>query len=625
MQDNIISIKFSDSKVPEFKEVRNSDYVRFGEDDNYADYLIYLLNKSAKHNSIVNSKTTYIYGGGLKTEVPEPAVDAFIKRYDSLIKKVIFNTEAFGGGYLQAIPTRDGTGFGFYDVSFQRIRTNRDASEFYYKKDWNKRQGDRTTLPAFDSTVKVPSILMYKQYRVGDNLYPLPGFIAACNYIEADIEVSKHTLTNAQTGFSASKFINFYNGEPDETIKRSIEERFVTKFGGSQGAKMIIGFNMDPAKKPTIDDLGASDMTKEDFSQTDQLISSNIYAGHSITNAALFGVPAQNHSLGGNAGAELKISYDIFKNTYVAEKKKDAESLINMIASLNGITSLLTLIDIEPVGYSFSEATLLQIAPRSWLLEKLGIDITKYTDAPALGDAGGAVVPVQQEAVNEHLKNLTAKQHQQLQRIIREHTKGKMTRAMAALLLKSSLGFTDEDVNVALGSDQTFSADDDVAMLFEAHGESKTNFNVFEKRKATFKGEYEDVQDSIKNYIEKHPKATPATIAKSLNVDVAVVENYLSGVSGGAAGTVSKLPKFEVRYSYEKRPEVSGPEVLATTRPFCRKLLALDRLYTRKDIQNISQYLGYDVMKRAGGFWNNDGETEYHCRHEFYSQIVIKK
>ena len=634
MQDNFITIKFSDSKVPEFREVSNTDYIKFGEDDLYPDYLIKLLNKSAKHNSIVNSKTTYIYGGGLKAEVPDPATDAFIKRYAKVIKQVIFNTEAFGGGYLEAIPTKDGKGFGFYPVSFQRIRTNKAGTKFWYKKDWAKKwdNNKKEEFPAFDPKIKRRSILMYKQYRPGDNTYPLPGFLAACNYIEADIEVSKHTLTNAQTGFSASKLITFYGGEPEEAAKKSIESRFKNKFGGSQGDKVIIQFLNDPAKKSTIDDLGASDMTKEDFSQTDELISSNIYAGHSITNAALFGVPASNHSLGGNSGAELRISYDIFKNTYVAEKKKEAEDLINLIASLNGIVTPITLVDIEPVGYVFSEATIKEIAPRSWLLEKLGIDPTKYTDAPAVAGPGGNVAPVQQEAVNEHLKNLTGKQMQGVERILRKYQQGKLSEAIAVDMLQSGYALTEEQAKKYLDIRDTDQfSEDDVAALFSAHGEDRDSFNVFEKRKATFKNEYSDIEDKIKAYIESHPAATPAKIAKSLNIDEAIVKDFISGASGGAAGTIKKLPKFEVRYSYEKRDGVSGDEILKNpdgsyrTRPFCVKMIRLNRFYTRKDIQDISQYLGYDVMKRSGGFWNNDGTIQYHCRHEFFSQIVIKK
>jgi len=54
-------------------------------------------------------------------------------------------------------------------------------------------------------------------------------------------------------------------------------------------------------------------------------------------------------------------------------------------------------------------------------------------------------------------------------------------------------------------------------------------------------------------------------------------------------------------------------------------MIALDRLYTRTEIQNISQILGYDVFNRTGGYWNNDGTIEKHCRHEFRSNVVIRK
>lgn len=82
---------------------------------------------------------------------------------------------------------------------------------------------------------------------------------------------------------------------------------------------------------------------------------------------------------------------------------------------------------------------------------------------------------------------------------------------------------------------------------------------------------------------------------------------------------VIPLPKFEVRYSYEWKKDVPENERDTkehSSRPFCKKMLELNRFYTRTDIQEMSQFLGYDVMRRAGG----DG-----CRHEWVSQIVTKK
>ena len=53
--------------------------------------------------------------------------------------------------------------------------------------------------------------------------------------------------------------------------------------------------------------------------------------------------------------------------------------------------------------------------------------------------------------------------------------------------------------------------------------------------------------------------------------------------------------------------------------------LSSTRMWSRKDIQNISQRLGYNVFKAAGGFWNNNGTIEPHCRHEWVANAVIKK
>jgi len=48
-------------------------------------------------------------------------------------------------------------------------------------------------------------------------------------------------------------------------------------------------------------------------------------------------------------------------------------------------------------------------------------------------------------------------------------------------------------------------------------------------------------------------------------------------------------------------------------------------MYTREDIQKISAVVGYDVFNRTGGYWNDNGTVEKHCRHEFRSNVVVRK
>jgi hypothetical protein len=74
-----------------------------------------------------------------------------------------------------------------------------------------------------------------------------------------------------------------------------------------------------------------------------------------------------------------------------------------------------------------------------------------------------------------------------------------------------------------------------------------------------------------------------------------------------------------IKYSYEWREDVPLNERDTEehpSRPFCKKMMELQRLYSRADIETISQRLGYSVFDRCGG---DD------CRHIWKSNIVVKK
>jgi len=84
---------------------------------------------------------------------------------------------------------------------------------------------------------------------------------------------------------------------------------------------------------------------------------------------------------------------------------------------------------------------------------------------------------------------------------------------------------------------------------------------------------------------------------------------------------VSKVVKTQlsIRYRYEWNEDVPDEEkdtLSHPSRPFCKKLMELNRLYTRQDIEQISERLGYSVWDRKGG---DD------CRHRWVSQIMAKK
>jgi DNA-binding Lrp family transcriptional regulator len=659
--NELVILNFQEARQPEYREKRGKGYIEFGEKNDYPNYLLALYNKSPKHNAIVKGKVNYIIGNGWKSDESDPIAEQFIAQpnqfesLDDLTRKVSIDIEIFGGAYLEVIwSVTGGQLTDVLHIDYTKIRSNTDNTQFWYKKDWNERKDELIPMMAFNTKVRQGKQILYiKEYRPGLDTYALPGYMGALNYIESDIEVSRHVLGNAQTGFSASKLITLPNGEPSPDEKRNIERRFTDRFSGSDGKKFILSFTTDPARKPIIEDLGASDITKENFTNVDLIIQNNLFAGHQITSPSLFGI-AEPGQLGSRT--QMRDAYEIFKNTYVNDKQHFLESIFNQLATLKGATSEITIIPVEPIGFELSEAALLQIAPKEWLLEKAGIDVAKYaptaTTEPSINQ--------EQAEVNDNLKNLSGRQYQQLMRVIRQFSQGKISKEIAVTMLKSGLGMTDNEVNAMLGIDDdpmtedlNFSAldEDTVIGLFREVGEPKADYNiiqskaVFSSRDAFAEGDLIDktLDKQILALIDKDRKISIDDIAKAVRKSREVVQGRLSYlVESGAVSYDPKIEErkltkplsklvddmdvttFEVKYSYEWKPIVPSSQRDTEAHPsrtFCRKLISEDRLWSRSGIEMLSARLGYSVFDRGGGWWGDSPS----CRHEWRRNIVVKK
>jgi DNA-binding Lrp family transcriptional regulator len=663
--NDLVILNFQEARQPEYREKRGKGYIEFGEKNDYPNYLLSLYNKSAKHNAIVKGKVNYIIGNGWKTDEVDPIAEQFIAQpnqfesLNDLTRKVSIDIEIFGGAYLEVIWSL--TGGKLVDVlhiDYTKIRSNTDNTQFWYKKDWAERKDEAFAMMAFNTQVRQGKQILYvKEYRPGLDTYALPGYMGALNYIESDIEVSRHVLGNAQTGFSASKLITLPNGEPSPDEKRNIERRFTDRFSGSDGKKFILSFTTDPARKPIIEDLGASDITKEDFTRVDLIIQNNLFAGHQITSPSLFGI-AEPGQLGSRT--QMRDSYEIFKNTYVNDKQQFIESVFNELARLKGATSDINIIPVEPIGFELSEAALLQIAPKEWLLEKAGIDVSKYQPVLDENITNQPTVDQVQAAVNDNLKNLSGRQYQQVMRVIRQFSQGKITKEIATTMLKAGLGMTDSDINAMLGIDDDPSTDDfqfsaldedTVIGMFSECGEPKCNYNILHS-KAVFSAREAFAEDSLIDkaldkqilaLIDKDPKISIDDIAGATKKSRDVVQGRLSYlVESGAINYDPKIEErkltkplsklvddmevttFEVRYSYEWKPIVPSSQrdtAAHPSRQFCRKLIAEDKFWTRKGIEMLSARLGYSVFDRGGGWWGDSPS----CRHEWRRNVVVKK
>ena len=650
----LINIQFDQAQQPRFEEKKGKNYVEFGAKNNYPNYLIELYGESPKHGAIVKGKVNYIFGKGF--EGVEQKANSQGETWNQIMKRSILDDELQGGYYLQIIYNALGKIKDVFHIEFQKVRVSKDLQTFYVKNDWTASDFKEKAreYPAFNpNDPSGPQIFFVKQYNPKSDVYPLPSYFQGLNYIESDIQVSRHILGNAKHNFVATKLINFNNGLPQEEEQQEVEADLKRKFANHDGDRVVIAFN--PSRENAVDivDLGETSLTKEDFTNVNNLIMQEIFSCHQVTSPMLFGIKTEGQ-LGGRS--EIRDAYQIFQNTYVNERQQEHEQTFTTLMNLAGIEGEFKIVPVEPLSFEFSEAVMSANMTRDEIREKLGLQVA------AVDASGVTTQPVQ---ANATLTNLSGRQHQNVMRIVRQFGSGKINKAQAALMLKSGFGFTDADVDTFLGVDddpsteQAFASmqDDLLVNEFAACGDNLEDFEVVETHDAKGYQAFADeeinvLKANVLDLISKDKRVTPEVMAKVLNKSVEQIDNALEALKlegyltqiGEAISILnpnytpiirqlteplSKIPggdkttKTEVllRYTY------SGPED-SKNRPFCARMLQLakTKLWSRADIENISERLGYSVWDRRGGWFTEpNGNHRPYCRHRWQVKIVTRK
>ena len=696
-----IVLQFDQAQQPRFIEKKSKGYVEFGELNNYPEYLLGLYNESPKHGAIIKGKCNYIYGKGF--EVPGSANGN--DTWNDVMKKCIKDDELYRGFYLQVIWNRLKQVSEVYHLEFHKVRVSKDLTKFYVKDNWSDFKEKPREYDAFNVNNPVGSqIYYYKEYNPTSDVYPLPSYFQGLNYIESDIEISRHILGNAKKQWVASKLVNLNNGDPiGEENKGEVEKGLLKKFTGDSGSRVVIMFNKSKDNAADILDLGTTMLTKEDFTNVNNLVQQEIFASHQITSPSLFGIKTEGQLGSRN---EIRDAYEIFNNTYVQERQSEMEVIFTRFRNLKGEQGDFNIVPVEPLGFEFGEQIMSQNLSQDEIRSLMGrepMDNAIKSQAQIISDninslsplvankvlesmtpdeirslaglvpvsvAGstastsikGLPQPIEQpEQTNESLKNLSGRQYQNVMRIVRQFGNGKLTKQQASLMLKNGFGFTDSDVDTFLGVDDSPLTDDEISKFSMNHdelllqefslvGEGRSNYEIIETK--SFK-DYHEFADSpltqleadVLSLITKDGLSTPEVIAKTLKRSKSDVEDVISKllerkiitekktivgtdvrIERIPNKTVSELPGKDskvtdilVRYSYE------GPQD-SRNRPFCAKLMQLDRFYSRQDIEKISERVGYSVWDRRGGWFTQpDGEHRPYCRHRWQVNIVKRK
>ena len=604
-KNNTIVVKFDNNKVPEFKEPKSSNklkFVKYGDQNDYPEFLVTLFNRSAKHNAISTSKQLYIKGQGVTFSQDGMQGDdvaklqAFIdnpnpyESLDEILNKVGLDEVLFGGFYLYGVNDATGNLVELYHVDYTKIRSNSDNTEFYKSDCWlnedgsertNFKEGEITTIPGIDTSKKQKEFIYYfKSYRPNIKTYTLPEYIGAVPAIITDAEIANFHRAEIQNGFKGSRMIVFKNGVPSDEEMKSVEKRMKNKFTPTDAAgSMVIDFVDDPNRVPEVIALNGDDFDKR-YDALNKTIQEEIFVGHKVTSPMLFGVRTEGQ-LGGRA--EMVDAFNLFQNTYITPKQLNIEFVFNMFAPVKGRLKIKT---IDPIMPSFSENILTQI-------------LTKDEMRAIIGRK-----PIQVETPTP----------------------------------------TPEFKTFAKQSDRI---DFEV---FSRYGEKIENFSSIGMKRTVFSRQdfaLNKIEQGVLDLIKNSPKITVEDLAKVMKSDLTDIRKALENLT--AEGMIEEkkgnwtltdkalkqnLPTFEdlfIRYRYVIRPDAPALVAGGESREFCKAMIESPRYFSKEDIENISRDLGaiygiadYDAFKMRGG-WYHDPQKDVNlpfCRHIWISELV---
>ena len=157
-------VNLSTYTSPKIKEVSNRDWISYGEDNNYFQYLIDRYNGSPTNNAIINAVSSMIYGKGLDATNSNKKPDQYaqmVSLFDNdSVRRLAYDLKLMGQCAIQVIYSKDRTKIAQIEhMPVETLRAEKcnekgDIEAYYYWKDWNKiRPSDKPLrIPAFGTS-----------------------------------------------------------------------------------------------------------------------------------------------------------------------------------------------------------------------------------------------------------------------------------------------------------------------------------------------------------------------------------------------------------------------------------------------------------------------------------------
>jgi hypothetical protein len=538
-------VNLSSYTSPKVKEVRNKEWVSYGDDNNYFQYLIDRYNGSPTNNAIINGISEMIYGKGLdatdSNKKPEQYAQAISLFHKDCVRKLAYDLKLMGQCAIQVIYSKDRKRVAQVEhLPIETLRAEKsnekgDIEAYFYFSDWTKiKPSDKPKrIPAFGTSKESIEILYIKPYRAGFYYYSPVDYQGGLQYSELEEEISNYHLNNILNGLAPSMLINFNNGTPNEEERSLIEQRIYQKFSGSSNAgKFILAFNDDPQQQATIDPIQLSDAHNQYQFLSDESMR-KIMVSHRVVSPMLLGIKDQS-GLGNNAD-ELKTASALMDNTVIRPFQNLLIDGFNQILAYNDIALNLYFKTLQPLEFVDLDETIIDKETKE---EETGVKMSlKKID-------GQEVYETKEEAIRE-AKNKGCEGYH-------EHKEGDKVWYMPC---ESHNDIKDEDLNTIA---------DELIDLGEDEEELLKSYDIIDEMEVDY------------NQEERLDKMI------GLASTGRAIPNAKSEQDGTSKQESQKGVIFQVRYQY------APLKTQQNSREFCKKMVSAKKVYRKEDILRMS-------------------------------------
>ena len=363
-ESKISFVNLSTYTSPKIVESKNKEWVEFGADNNFFQFLIDKANGSATSGACIIGVSQMIYGRGLdatdSSRKPESYARMISLFKKDVVRRLSYDLKLAGQCAIQVIYSKDKKTIEKVEhLPIETLRAEKVGSEdkeiqaYYYHPDWaNAKPSDEPIrLPSFgvSDTPKPIEILYVKPYEAGMYYYSTPDYVSGIQYSEIEAEVSNFHLNNIKNGLAPSMLINFNNGIPDEEKQTLIENKIKQKYSGSSNSgNFILSFNDSKETQADITPVQLSDAHNQYQFLSDEA-QKKIMISHRIVSPMLLGI--KDNSGFGNNAQELENASVLMQNVVISPFQDLLTDAFDKVLAFNNIALNLYFKTLQPLQF----------------------------------------------------------------------------------------------------------------------------------------------------------------------------------------------------------------------------------------------------------------------------------